>query len=103
MTHDELQAAITSGTRRRPGLCALMGLWWHHEHDSRRSTAGWVDLVILGLGGAIFAELKVPGDRVRPAQREVAMRLQAADLNYQLWTPADLRSGRIQAELIRIR
>jgi hypothetical protein len=102
MTHEELMSAITCGTRQRPGLCALMGLWWHHEQDSRRSTAGWVDLVILGSRGAIFAEVKVPGDQVRPAQRHVAGLLVQAALNYQLWTPADLRSGRIQISLSEI-
>jgi hypothetical protein len=102
MNEAALLTAVTCGTRAEPGLCARYRLWWHHERDSRGTTPGWVDLVILGRLGAIFAELKGPFGTRSPAQVTVGYSLEAIGLNYQLWTPRDLASGRIERELAAI-
>lgn len=48
----------------------LRGLRWHHETDSRRSKAGFPDLVVAGPGGVAFIELKTNTGRVKPEQAE---------------------------------
>lgn len=47
--------------RRVTDYCDHLGLKWHHETDSRRSKAGFPDLVIVGPGGVVFLELKANG------------------------------------------
>jgi hypothetical protein len=96
VTEAELQAAITE-------ICHLKGLWWFHPHDSRRSNSGWVDLAILGNGGALFAELKSEDGRRTMAQIRCADRITKAGLQYRLWRPADLKDGTIVKELQAIR
>lgn len=95
MTGAELQDLIV-------GLADGLGLWWHHEHDSRRSPAGWVDLVLLGWHGARFAELKGSGDTRTGRQLVVAELLIASGLEYRCWTPRDWHDGTIRAELATI-
>jgi hypothetical protein len=92
MNHAQLQKAVT-------GLCDELGLWWHHEANSRRSKAGWVDLVILGWGGALFAEIKTEDGRRTSKQIECAKQLTRAYLQYRLWRPSDYTSGEIRNEL----
>lgn len=102
MTEAQLLTAVTCGTRTRPGLCARLGIWWHHERDSRGTTPGWPDLVMLGSRGWLLAELKGPRGRRTPEQTDIAWRLLALGLPYRVWTPADLDSGAIWAELREI-
>jgi len=92
VTEHELLAEVT-------GLCEDLGLWWHHEPDSRRSPAGWVDLVILGRGHVIFAELKNFSRGRSPRQVEIGYRLMNAGLRYVIWRPQHLASGEIRREL----
>lgn len=75
--------------RRITDYCDLLGLKWHHETDSRKSPAGFPDLVILGDGGVIFAELKADRGRVTPAQNDWLMRLSTAGAESYLWRPKD--------------
>lgn len=84
MTEADLQLRITD-------LCDLLGLAWHHEVDSRRSKAGFPDLVIVGCAGqgVVFAELKKDGGRVRPEQQWWQQRLAAAGVEAHIWTPSD--------------
>lgn len=81
------------------GMCRVMGLLVYHTHDSRRSTSGFPDLVVVGPGGVLFRELKGDGGRVSPAQQAWVDALLAAGSDAGFWWPADLRSGRIHAEL----
>ena len=86
-------------------LCRRYGLWWFHAYDSRRlvrgdtpddrtqAGKGWVDLVIVGNRGAVFAELKSETERRSMAQIKWAGRLQEAGQTYRLWRPADLDDG----------
>lgn len=93
MTHAQFQ-------RRVVELCDERGLLVHYEPDSRRGRAGFPDLVIAGLGGVLFAELKTPGDIVRPAQRRWLSTLEASGLvSVAVWRPLDLGRLEIQRRL----
>lgn len=95
MSEAQLQAAVLD-------LCKLRGLYAYHTHDSRRSQAGFPDLVIAGFHGHLFRELKAGRGRTSAAQANWLHRLGASG-DAAIWTPADLRSGRIQKELETIR
>jgi hypothetical protein len=98
MTETELLYAITSGSRKRPGLCARLGIRWYHAYDSRRSIPGWPDLILIG-NRIIFRELKSASGILRPEQRDWRDLLHAAGADWAIWRPADLESGRIEGEL----
>ncbi len=72
-------------------LARLMGWRIYHTHDSRRSAAGFPDLVLVHPHrGIIFAELKSPTGRTTPEQEGwLALLLQAGQRAY-LWRPEDL-------------
>lgn len=76
------------------------GWWVHHHFDSRRSTAGWPDLVLLRPPEAIFVELKTDAGRIRPEQREVLAALEACGLETHIWRPRDFYE---MAERLRTR
>lgn len=73
----------------------------YHNPDSRRSQAGFPDLVLISTSRrrALFRELKTQDGRVRPKQREVLKAMTTAGLDADVWRPSDLVSGRIAAEL----
>lgn len=81
MTEAELQQRITD-------LCDWMKLTWHHETDSRRSKAGFPDLVIVGPGGVLFAELKTEKGRVSPEQQVWLSALELAGAEVYVWRPS---------------
>lgn len=99
MTETELLTAVTSGTRKRPGLCELLGVRYFHPYDSRRSVPGFPDLFLVGSEGFAFRELKSDTGTMRPEQRQWRDALRAVGVNWGLWRPEDLASGRIRAEL----
>jgi hypothetical protein len=84
-------------------LCDWLGLWWYHVTDSRKDKAGFPDLVIIGPHGARFRELKKADGKVSAEQAGVGARMCAAGLDWGVWWPADLFSGRIKDELEAIR
>ena len=59
MSEDELLTAITSGTKKNPGLCKLLGVRYFHPYDSRRSVPGFPDLFLVGTDGFAFRETEV--------------------------------------------
>ena len=64
--------------------------WWYHVPDSRRSNAGFPDLVLLHAErGAIFVEVKTEKGRVSPAQRMILGVMDAAGLEVRVWRPSD--------------
>jgi len=72
----------------------------YHTHDSRRSEAGFPDLVLARSGRIIFAELKTESGRVNQAQREWLGALSACPgVEVHLWRPGDW--GRIEQALKR--
>jgi hypothetical protein len=96
MTHAELQAEVTA-------RCDKKKLWWFHANDHPGNRRGWVDLVILGRRGGLFAELKSADGRRTVEQIRCAHHIAGAGLQYRLWHPADLDDGTIDRELEAIR
>ena len=72
-------------------LCRWLRLRWYHTHDSRRSNAGFPDLVIVGPGEVIYAELKSERGRLSSAQAEWIEALNAAGTKAYVWRPSDMR------------
>jgi hypothetical protein len=79
-----------------------LGLLVYHTFDSRRSAAGFPDLVCAGRNGILFRELKANGGHISPAQKEWGLMLTRAGADYNVWWPTDLLSGRIARELAAI-
>lgn len=96
MTEDQLQAAVTD-------LARMAGLLVYHTYDSRRSQAGFPDVAVCGPRGFLLRELKTARGQLRREQNDWAQWLLDAGVNYGIWRPADLRSGRITRELRAIR
>lgn len=73
----------------------------YHNPDSRRSQAGFPDLVLASASRkrVLFRELKTDVGRVRPDQRVCLEILNLAGADAAVWRPEDLRSGRIEREL----
>lgn len=86
-------------------LAEWLGYAWYHAHDSRRSPAGFPDLVLVrprgrGLSArVIFAELKSQRGRPTDAQHVWLTALIDADAEVYVWRPSDFRA--IEATLKR--
>lgn len=87
--------------RQYPGVPG-MRLLVHHETDSRKTAAGWLDLTIAGPGGLVIPELKREKGRLRPEQAVWLEVLEAAGVAAYVWRPSDWVAGAIQNELHRI-
>jgi hypothetical protein len=96
MTERGLQASIIE-------MCMLFGVAWYHTFDSRRSARGWPDLALCGNRGFITRELKSDSGAVTAEQEHWGVRLRQAGVDWSVWRPADLRSGRIENELRAIK
>lgn len=70
-----------------------------HRYQPEHDRAGWPDCSLLGTRAAAFRELKTATGRLTPAQRRTGERMRACCLNWDIWRPADLESGRIEAEI----
>lgn len=93
MNHAWLQKVVTEKARE-------FGLHVHACDVYRSgSQAGFPDLVIIGLGGVLWRELKVPPDEPNRAQRIVGYTLTASRQDYGIWTPVDWEDGSILTEL----
>ena len=70
---------------------AQLGGWLvYHTYDSRRSQAGFPDLVMVRHGRVIFAELKSEKGRIRPEQQLWLDELMKSDaVETFLWRPSD--------------
>jgi hypothetical protein len=83
VTEAELQANVLE-------LAGLHGWLGYHTHDSRRSAAGFPDLVLVRGDRLVFAELKREGRYPTPAQRTWLAALGAVTkIDAQLWRPGD--------------
>jgi hypothetical protein len=73
----------------------------YHTHDSRRSQPGFPDLVLVNerRGHALFRELKTSTGRLTEAQHNWLTGMKIANLNADVWRPADLESGLIIRQL----
>lgn len=95
MSEAQLQAAICE-------LCRELGLLYYHTHDSRRSKPGFPDLVIVGRGGVLFAELKNKTHQATPEQQQWLERLVSAGAAAVLWRPEQWHDQTIAATLARL-
>lgn len=95
MSEDALLAQV-----RR--LAVDLGWLVYHTHDSRRSEAGFPDLVLVNAkqGRTLFRELKRMRGRVSPDQRIWLDALQLVGQDAAIWRPDDLLEERILAELL---
>lgn len=92
MTEDQLQQAVT-------GMADHLRIRWHHEVDSRRSKAGFPDLVLVG-ARVLFVELKTQRGRLRPEQNEwLSALLRAQGVSACVWRPMDLLDGTVERTL----
>ena len=71
---------------------AEAGKWLvYHTYDSRRSQAGFPDLVMTRAGRTIFAELKSQKGRIKAAQQNWLDELRKTKgLEVFLWRPSDM-------------
>lgn len=78
-----------------------LGWLAYHTHDSRRSAAGFPDLVLVHAGQrrTLFRELKTQRGRVSPAQADWLRALVLAGEDAAVWRPADLLSGHVDDQL----
>jgi hypothetical protein len=102
-------------TKTRPGdaeihvqrhveaLCVQFGLLYYHTHDSRNSPAGFLDVVVAGPGGLLFAELKSATGRLSAAQKRWVIMLTSLGCNVAVWSPVEMRSGAIARQLQTLR
>lgn len=70
-------------------LARYLGWRAYHTHDSRRSSAGFPDLVLLRDTRVLVAELKSETGRVRAEQREWLEAFELAGVEAHLWRPSD--------------
>lgn len=97
MTERELQNQVQL-------MCAQLGLYHYHAHDSRRSASGFPDSWIINLrtGRAMFRELKTATGQLTPEQKHLGYALAAGGHDWQVWRPADLRDGTIARQLAHL-
>lgn len=65
------------------------GWWTYHTLNSRGSTAGWPDIVLVRPPEALFVELKKERGKVSAEQGRVLEMLRACDLEVHVWRPSD--------------
>jgi hypothetical protein len=69
-------------------IAKILGWRCYHTHDSRRSQAGFPDLVLVRRARLIFAELKSESGKVKPEQDAWIAALRAAGQKAYLWRPS---------------
>lgn len=96
MTEAQFQETVVA-------MCKLLHVAWYHPYFSRRSAPGWPDLALCGTRGFMLRELKTEKGQVTPEQQQWGHLLRHAGQSWDVWRPADLKSGRILRELEAIR
>lgn len=103
MTERELQVAVVE-------LASYLGWLTYHTFDSRRSAAGFPDLVMVRAPRIVFAELKSSVGRLSSDQVAWNVELEAVakalcggepirSIGVEIWRPADWASGAVEAAL----
>lgn len=70
-------------------LARWCGWTTFHVHDSRRSDAGWPDLVLVRNRVILFRELKARRGRMTEEQMQWGCKLHQAGQNWCVWRPED--------------
>lgn len=94
MTEAQLQACVIAAAQRRG--------WEHyHTHDSRRSSPGFPDLVLVHVEQkrVIYRELKTQIGRIRPEQKTWLANLTAVGVDAGIWRPIDWFNQTIAGQL----
>ena len=96
MSERALQDAVVELAKR-------LGWLAYHTHDSRHSTAGFPDLVLVHLARPrlLIVELKSQRGALRVAQKVWLRALANAGVRTAIWRPGDLLAGTIRDELAR--
>lgn len=96
MSEDELENRLRE-------LLRVYRLYGFHCRDARQSYGpGFPDWCIISPKGVLFRELKSQTGELKSSQRRVRDLLLAAGEDWSLWRPSDLRSGRVEAELLAL-
>lgn len=82
-------------------LATLYRWTWYHTHDSRRSPAGFPDLVLVR-DRVLFAELKTDRGRLTAQQLGWIGRLEEAGAEVFVWRPKDLDDVRTELASVAI-
>lgn len=101
--HRKLQAQSMTEKQFQDHVIALASaLGWlvYHTFDSRRSVAGFPDLVLVR-GRTLFRELKTTSGVLTAQQRVWLDRLEAGGSDAGVWRPRHLMDGTIEKELRR--
>lgn len=107
MSEDHLLVAVLD-------MAKQMGVLTAHFRPAQAKSGRWLtpvqgdgkgfpDVVLAGEGGLLFRELKSAKGILSPEQKVWLDVLAAAGADAGVWRPADLRSGRIEAETRAIR
>lgn len=84
------------------GICKQLAVIRVHHRDSRRTTSGWPDDVLIGPHGILFRELKRTGGKPSPTQEAMLAALAEAGGDVAVWRPIDLITGRIAREIAAV-
>ena len=85
-----LQQSEKTFQARVEALGRLRGWRVYHTHDSRRSEAGFPDLVCVRPPVVVFAELKRPGGHLGRKQQEwLGLLAACGEVQAHLWRPQD--------------
>lgn len=71
-------------------FATMLGYRCWHQHDSRRSRAGWPDLVAVRGKVILFMELKGERGRLRPEQEECLSLLREAGQRVFVFRPSQM-------------
>ena len=83
MKESELQARIVK-------LAESLGYLVHHEVDSRKSRAGFPDLVLCRSDRLVMAEVKTENGKLTKKQAEWLNTLRKSGTEAYLWRPSDM-------------
>lgn len=84
LTEKQWQAQVVTEASR-------FGFWCYHTHDSRRSTAGLPDLLLVHPVRRliVWAELKTDRGKLSHAQVDAIAIMRSAGADVRVWRPAD--------------
>lgn len=71
----------------------------HHAFWPVADKRGWPDCALIGTRAAAFRELKSATGRVTADQKATGARMRVAGLDWDVWRPDDLTTGRIETEI----
>jgi len=91
VNHQQFQDEILKLCRNKP-----IHVHWCRNLSAQR---GFPDLVLIGIRGVKWRELKIPPDHLTSEQRALGYRLTASGQDWGVWTPNDLGNGVIIGDI----